>query len=45
MKIPHVRLRLEIQSVKLTLGTRVLVRASPIRGEYIAESVVVDEAS
>ena len=41
----RIRLGVEVESDKLTLGTRVLVRARRIRGEYIAESVVVEDAS
>jgi hypothetical protein len=37
------RIRLEIDSEKLSLGTRVLVRARRIRGQYVAESVIVEQ--
>jgi hypothetical protein len=39
----RIRLGLEIDSETLTLGTRVLVRARRIRGQYVAESVVVEQ--
>jgi hypothetical protein len=39
----RIRLGLEIDSEKLTLGTRVLVRARRIRGQYVAESVIVEQ--
>lgn len=40
----RIRLGLEIDSEKLTMGTRVLIRATRIRGQYFAESVVVEQA-
>lgn len=39
----RIRLALEIDSEKLMLGTRVLVRARRIRGQYVAESVIVEQ--
>ena len=39
----RIRLGLEIDSEKLMLGTRVLVRARRIRGQYVAESVIVEQ--
>ena len=39
----RIRLGLEIDSGKLTPGTRVLVRARRIRGQYVAESVLVEQ--
>jgi hypothetical protein len=39
----RVRLPADVESGHLTIGTRVMVRARRIKGEYIAETVVPEK--